>query len=88
MTDYDEAMADLDTATWAAVRAALVAVKSAGNTDGEPVEALSVIRGKLADIAADVDCLIDHNCTRADFESARALYEGAKLAGLTGRNHD
>lgn len=84
MTDYDESMTDLNTAVWVATRAALVAAKSADNTDGMPAEALRVIRGKLADIAADVDCLIDHRCTRAEFENAKALYEGAKLAGLTG----
>lgn len=84
MTDYDEAMRDLDTAIYVAARNANTAAVAAANEDGMPAEALSAIRGKLADIAADVDCLIDHNCTRAEFDSARALYEGAKLAGLTG----
>ena len=38
----------------------------------------------LKEIAADIDCLIDHGMTRRAFEDAKALYEGAKLAGLTG----
>lgn len=82
MTDYDEAMRDLDTAIYVAARNANTAAVAAANEDGMPAEALSAIRGKLADIAADVDCLIDHNCTRAEIEDARRLYEGAKLAGL------
>ena len=37
---------------------------------------------ECAEIAAEIDCLIDHNCTRAEFRDAKALYEGAKAAGL------
>mgnify|MGYP000176508265 CR=1 FL=1 len=66
---YDDAMTALNDAIYAAVRAA-------GNQDGAPVHA-------LRELAADVDCLIDHNCTRAEMRDAKALYEGAKLAGLT-----
>lgn len=43
--------------------------------DGAPVHA-------LREIAAEIDCLIDHNCTRAELRDAKALYEGAKAAGL------
>jgi len=65
---YHDAMAELNEAIYAAVRAA-------DNHDGAPVEALKRI-------ASDIDCLIDHNCTRAEFKDAHALYMGAKLAGL------
>jgi hypothetical protein len=66
---YDEAMAALNDAIYVAVRAA-------NNEDGAPAEA-------LRKMAADVDSLIDHRCTVAEMRDARALYEGAKLAGLT-----
>lgn len=66
---YDDAMEALNSAVYDAVRAA-------NNEDGAPVAA-------LREIAAEVDCLIDHNCTRAELRDAQALYEGAKLAGLT-----
>lgn len=69
MTKYQDAMDDLNEAVYAAVRAA-------GNEDGAPVHA-------LREMAADVDCLIDFNCTRAEFEAHKRLYEGAKQAGLT-----
>ena len=65
---YDEAMGALNDAIHDAVRAA-------DNHDGAPVHA-------LREIAAEIDCLIDHNCTRAEFLLAKALNEGAKLAGL------
>lgn len=65
---YDEAMTALNTAIYDAVRAA-------DNHDGAPVH-------HLKEIAAEIDCLIDHNCTRAELRDARALYEGAKAAGL------
>jgi len=65
---YDEAMTALNDAAYAAIRAAK-------NEDGAPVEA-------LRKMAADVDSLIDHGCTVAEMRDARALYEGAKLAGL------
>lgn len=81
---YNEAMADLNSATSVAVRKALQAVRAADNEDGAPVAALRLIRAKLAEIAADVDCLIDHGCTRAELADMVALYEGAKLAGLAG----
>ena len=67
---YNDAMHELNEAIYAAVRAA-------DNEDGAPVMA-------LREMAADIDCLIDHGCTRRAFEDAKALYEGAKLAGLTG----
>jgi len=66
---YDEAMTALNDAIYVAVRAA-------NNDDGAPAEA-------LRKMAADVDSLIDHRCTVAEMRDARALYEGAKLAGLT-----
>ena len=66
---YDEAMVELNDAIYAAVRAA-------DNEDGAPVHALKII-------AADIDSLIDHNCTVAEFKAQQQLYEGAKLAGLT-----
>lgn len=65
---YDEAMTALNDAIYVAVRAA-------NDEDGAPVEA-------LRKMAADVDSLIDHRCTVAEMRDARALYEGAKLAGL------
>lgn len=65
---YQEAMRALNDAAYAAVRAA-------DNEDGAPVMA-------LREIAAEVDCLIDNNCTRKEMRDAEALYKGAKLAGL------
>lgn len=70
MTEYFEAMHELNDAIYKAIRAA-------DNEDGAPVVALK-------EIAADIDCLIDHGMTRRAFEDAKALYEGARLAGLTG----
>ena len=67
---YSEAMRALNDAAYAAVRAA-------DNEDGAPVEA-------LRNLAAEIDCLIDHGMTRAEWADARRLYEGAKLAGLVG----
>lgn len=70
MTTYDEAMADLSDAIYAAIRAA-------DNEDGAPVSA-------LRHIAADIDSLIDYGVTVKEFRDAEALYKGAKLAGLIG----
>ena len=67
---YPEAMRALNEAVYDAVRAA-------NNEDGAPVAA-------LRELAAEVDCLIDHNCTRAELADAEALWKGAKQAGLTG----
>lgn len=67
---YREAMRTLNNAVYAAVRAA-------DNEDGAPIEA-------LRELAAEVDCLIDHNCTREELRDAKALWEGARQAGLTG----
>lgn len=67
---YDDAMHTLNNAVYAAVRAA-------DNEDGAPVSA-------LRELAAEIDCLIDHGCTRNELADMRALYEGAKLAGLAG----
>jgi len=67
--DYTDAMTALNDAVYAALRAAQ-------NEDGAPADA-------LREMAAEVDHLIDHNCTRAEMADARAIYEGAKLAGLT-----
>lgn len=66
---YQEAMQALNDAVYAAVRAAV-------NEDGAPVDA-------LREIAAEVDHLIDHNCTREELESARTLYMGIQQAGMT-----
>ena len=70
MTEYHEALHELNDAIYRVIRAA-------SNEDGAPVAALK-------EIAADIDCIIDHGCTRRAFEDAKALYEGAKLAGLVG----
>jgi len=65
---YDEAMAALNDAAYAALRAA-------GSEDGAPVDA-------LRDLAAEVDSLIDHGATCAEVRSMHALYVGARAAGL------
>lgn len=74
MTDspmtYSEAMRALNTAAYAAVRAA-------DNEDGAPVEA-------LRELAAEIDCLIDHNCTREELAVSWAIYEGMRQAGMVG----
>jgi phage terminase Nu1 subunit (DNA packaging protein) len=69
---YDDAMQQL---SYAAHRAAEIA----DSEDGMPAH-------DLRELAAEVDCLISHNCTRKELADAEALYEGAKQAGLTG--HD
>lgn len=66
--EYDDAMYDLNEAIYRAVRAA-------DNEDGAPVEALRLI-------ARDIDSLISYGVTYAEMQSQKALYEGAKLAGL------
>ena len=66
---YDDAMRRLNDAAYDAVRAA-------NNEDGAPATALK-------EIAADIDSLIDHGMTRREMNDVCALYEGAKLAGLT-----
>ena len=66
---YAEAMAELNEAAYRAARLA-------GSTDGAPAHA-------LRELAAEVDCLIDHNCTRAEYRDMESLYRGAKMAGLT-----
>jgi len=71
---YDEAMQNLSAAAHAAT-------KAASNEDGAPYHGLREITG-------DIDSLIDHRVTRKEFASQKALYEGAKLAGLTGGPHD
>lgn len=68
MSKYMDAMHELNEAVYKAVRAA-------DNEDGAPVSA-------LRELAAEIDCLIDHGCTRRAFEDMKALYEGAKLAGM------
>ena len=70
MNDYNEALHELNDAIYRVIRAA-------DTEDGAPVAALQ-------EIAADIDCIIDHGMTRRAFEDAKALYEGAKLAGLVG----
>lgn len=66
---YNEAMQELSALAHKATRLA-------GSHDGAPYHA-------LRELTAEVDCLIDHNCTRAELRDAKALYDGAKLAGLT-----
>ena len=66
---YQEAMNQLNEAAYKALRLA-------DSHDGAPVTA-------LREIAAEIDSLIDHNCTRKEFADAVALQRGAKLAGLT-----
>jgi len=65
---YDEAMMELNDAAYTALKAAM-------NADAAPVQA-------LREICAEIDSLIDTGCTRAEFAAHRALYEGAKAAGL------
>lgn len=67
---YEEAMSALNDAIYDAVRAA-------DNHDGAPVEA-------LREIAADIDSIIDHGVTRRAFNDMKALYEGARQAGMVG----
>lgn len=67
---YSEAMRALNEAVYAAVRAA-------NNEDGAPAAA-------LRNLAAEIDCLIDHGMTRAEADDARRLYEGARQAGMVG----
>lgn len=67
---YSEAMHALNEAVYAAVRAA-------DNEDGAPVAA-------LRELAAEVDCLIDHGMTCAEMADARRLYEGMRQAGMVG----
>lgn len=68
MSKYMDAMHELNEAVYKAVRAA-------DNEDGAPVAA-------LRELAAEIDCLIDHGCTRRTLEDMKSLYEGAKLAGM------
>lgn len=70
MSEYMDAMHELNDAVYKAVRAA-------DNEDGAPVAA-------LRELAAEIDCLIDHNCTRKEFNDMKDLYEGARQAGLVG----
>jgi hypothetical protein len=70
MTDYNEALHELNDVIYRVIRAA-------NSEDGAPVAALK-------EIAADIDSIIDHGMTRRAFEDAKTLYEGAKLAGLVG----
>lgn len=70
MSDYTKAMEVTRLCLLAAVRAA-------GNEDGAPEAA-------LRDLAAEFDSLMDHGVTRSEMRSMRALYDGAKAAGLVG----
>lgn len=67
---YLDAMHDLSAA-------AHKAAKLADSEDGAPYHA-------LRELAAEVDCLMDHNCTRKEMADAKALYQGARQAGLVG----
>lgn len=65
---YKEAMKQLNLAVYDAIRA--------GNREGRSVTA-------LREMAADIDHLIDHDCTREDMRN-RKIAEGAvKQAGWT-----
>lgn len=66
---YQEAMQALSDAAHAAT-------KAADNEDGAPYHALRAL-------TADIDSLCDHGVTVAEMRDLRALYEGAKRAGLT-----
>jgi len=68
MTDYQTAMADLNDAIY-------TAHKAARNEDGAPVQA-------LLNILCDIDSLIDHGLTVAEYKSMRSLYDAEKRAGL------
>lgn len=82
MTKYTEALEELTSRTVDAYLGAVDAVKAADNEDGAPVDDLRAIKKKLDDIHRDLNSLCDHGMTRRDMQSARALYEGAKVAGL------
>lgn len=69
MTEYDEAMGELDRAIYRAIAAA-------DNHEGAPVDALRYM-------AEDIDHLISYGVTADEFRKHKRLYEGAKLAGLT-----
>lgn len=71
MMRFDEIMDDLCVAIAAAVDAA-------DNEDGAPYDALRKIQD-------DIYCLADTNMTRAEFDDMKALYEGARVAGLVGK---
>lgn len=57
--------------------AAQDAIDAADNEDGAPVDALKLI-------ARDIDSIIAYGSTWAEVQDAKALYEGAKQAGLPG----
>lgn len=79
---YDEAMEELSAQLVETYWAVLAAYDAADNTDGAPVKAMRRVRGRLAALVLDVECLVDHNCTREELADAEALYKGAKQAGL------
>lgn len=68
MSEYDEAMHELSAAGHKAA-------KLAQSEEGAP-------EYELRELAAEIDCLLDHNCSRKDMADAKALYEGARQAGL------
>ena len=81
---YDDAMTKLVVKATDAYLAAMAAFEAAENEDGMPAQEILRIRQRLATLLLDVQCLIDHRCTREQMRDAEALYKGAKLAGLTG----
>jgi len=68
MTEYHEALHELNDAIYRVIR-------SADNEEDAPVAALK-------EIAADIDCIIDHGMTRQAFEDAKTLCEVAKMTGV------
>lgn len=68
MSEYLEALHELNDAAYALLRAA-------NNEDGAPI-------ATIRSLCRETDCLLDHGCSVKEFEDAKALYEGAKLAGL------
>ena len=82
MSDYTDTMHDLNAKMYDALRACLAAMKAADNEDGAPKSDIENLYHDLRHHCADVDSLIDNGMTVKDMRSARALYEGAKVAGL------
>lgn len=79
---YRELLEELACDVGDAYLRAVKTVSAADNEDGAPVDDLRAIKKKLDDIHRDLNSLCDHGMTRRDMQSARALYEGAKAAGL------
>lgn len=55
----------------------------ARNIDGMPEADLLKIKHRLEAVERDVESLIEYGVTSTEMQDMRALYEGAKRAGLT-----